>query len=432
MPSKSQTPTAAQLDIVWLPPSDLVPYPKNTKTHPPEQVESIARQIKEHGFDQPIVLDGKSKSGREIIKGHGRREAALLLKMDLVPCVVHTKLSRDQVKAMRIADNKVAESPWDLGALRLEMGELRMTGFDVSLTGFGQDEVAKLFGSGEGKDPNAPVPPPPEKPVTRAGDIWLLDDRHRIICGDSTAKEVVSQLLEDVPAQPSLMVTDPPYGVSYDPTWRTTAGINKAHQKVATGKVMNDDRSDWREAWALFPGDVAYVWHGALHSGSVEASLAAADFEMRAQIIWGKASMVMGRGHYHWQHEPCWYAVRKGRKGSWAGDRKQTTLWSIPNMHISQGKVDDGKTIHGTQKPVECMKRPIENNSKLGDGVYEPFSGSGTTIIAAEMTGRRCYAIELNPAYVDVAVERWQAFTGKLAVLAGDGRSYADVKSERL
>ena len=169
--------------------------------------------------------------------------------------------------------------------------------------------------------------------------------------------------------------------------------------------MLNDDRADWREAWALFPGDVAYVWHGALHASTVAASLEASGFAVRSQIIWDKTRLVIGRGDYHWQHEPAYYAVRKGRKGHWAGDRKQTTVWAIPHRKSPTG--------HGTEKPVECMRRPIENNSSPGQAVYEPFSGSGTTIIAAEMTGRSCHAIELDPVYVDVAVTRWQEFTGQ-------------------
>ncbi len=220
--------------------------------------------------------------------------------------------------------------------------------------------------------------------------------------------------------RPHLMVSDPPYGVGYDPAWLNRAGLSAT---ARTGKVENDDRADWREAWALFPGEVAYVWHGALHATTVAESLTASGFEIRSQIIWAKDRLVLSRGHYHWQHEPCWYAVRG--TGHWSGDRKQTTLWQI----ASAGQ--DTETVHGTQKPVECMRRPIENNSSPGQAVYEPFSGSGTTIIAAEMTGRCCHAVELSPAYVDVAVLRWQAFTGQEAVLETDGRSFDAVASDR-
>ena len=219
------------------------------------------------------------------------------------------------------------------------------------------------------------------------------------------------------------MVTDPPYGVEYDPAWRKQVSGAGPGSQLATGTVLNDDRADWREAWALFPGDVAYVWHGALHAGTVATSLGEAGFQIRSQIIWDKTRLVISRGDYHWQHEPAWYAVRKGKTGHWGGDRKQTTVWQIPHT-----KSDTG---HGTQKPVECMKRPIENNSSPGQAIYEPFCGSGTTIIAAEMTGRACYAIELNPAYVDVAVQRWQAFTGAQAMAEGTRDAFAAVAEQR-
>ena len=166
---------------------------------------------------------------------------------------------------------------------------------------------------------------------------------------------------------------------------------------------------------------MAYVWHGALQSVAVAESLKASGFALRAQIVWAKERLVLGRGDYHWQHEPCWYAVREKAKGHWSGDRSQTTLWSI-----SSGS-QDMETIHGTQKPVECMRRPIENNSKPGDLVYDPFCGSGTTLIAAETSRRRCLTIELDPRYVDLSIRRWQSFTGRQALHAGNERSFDDL-----
>jgi DNA modification methylase len=194
------------------------------------------------------------------------------------------------------------------------------------------------------------------------------------------------------------------------------------------GLVENDSRSDWREAWALFPGDVAYVWHASLQAHVVAGSLIGSAFVLRAQIIWAKQLQVFSQGHYHWKHEPCWYAVRSGATARWAADRKQNTVWEIQNNNPLGGG-GELKTGHSTQKPIECMKRPIENNSKPGDAVYDPFVGSGTTIIAAEMTGRKCYAIEIDPTYVDVALKRWQNFTGDRATL--DGKSFEQVGAER-
>jgi DNA modification methylase len=230
----------------------------------------------------------------------------------------------------------------------------------------------------------------------------------------------VARLLGEV--RPHLMVTDPPYGVSYDPGWRNRSGLSATKR---TGKVLNDDRADWREAWALFPGEVAYVWHGALHAAMVAGSLEAAGFAVRSQIIWAKERLVLSRGDYHWQHEPCWYAVRAKGKGHWSGDRRQTTLWQIASRD------QDAATVHGTQKPVEAMRRPMLNNASRGQAVYEPFSGSGTSIIAAETTGRVCLAMELDPAYVDVAVTRWQDFTGETAVLEGEGLTLEQARAAR-
>ena len=247
---------------------------------------------------------------------------------------------------------------------------------------------------------------------------------HRLSCGDSTERETVERALGGV--RPHLMVTDPPYGVSYAADWRNQV-LRPNGTPIggrAVGKVTNDDRADWGTAWALFPGDVVYVWHADRYSPEVAASLAKHGFEMRALIVWGKNQMVISRGHYHSQHEPCWYAVRKNATGHWSGDRKQTTLWQIDKPRKSE-------TGHSTQKPVECMRRPIENNSSPGQAVYEPFCGSGTTIIAAEMTGRSCLAIELSPAYVDVGVLRWQAFTGEQATHEETGRTFAELAADR-
>ncbi len=253
----------------------------------------------------------------------------------------------------------------------------------------------------------APAPGADQLPapaIARRGDVWRLGP-HRLVCGDATDPADVATALAG--AVPHLMVTDPPYGVSYDPGWR--AVIASAHSTLATGAVANDDRADWREAWALFPGDIAYVWHGALNASAVQDSLRAAGFLTRSQIIWDKGRLIISRGHYHWRHEPCWYAVRKGRTARWAGDRKQMTVWLIPHRRSETG--------HGTQKPLEAMRRPILNHTVVGDRVYDPFVGSGTTIIAAEELGRICHAIELDPTYVDTAVKRWEAATGRTATL---------------
>jgi DNA modification methylase len=225
------------------------------------------------------------------------------------------------------------------------------------------------------------------------------------------------------------MVTDPPYGVEYDPAWRVAVDGGGRH---ALGKVANDDRVDWTPAWSLFPGNVAYVWHAGIYAGEAGASLLAAAFEIRGQIIWRKQHFVMSRGAYHWQHEPCWYAVRKGKPAQWRGDRKQTTVWDVANLNPHGGNREEQQTGHGTQKPIEVMRRPILNHTERGDVVYDPFLGSGTTLIAAEATERVCYGLEIDPQYCDVIVRRWQDFTGRQATLEATGRTFAAIAEERL
>ena len=403
------------------PVGSLIPYARNARTHNAAQVAQIAASIREFGFTAPILVDGDNG----VIAGHGRLLAARQLGMSEVPTIELSHLTPAQRRAYVIADNRLAlNAGWDDDLLRLELGELQVEGFDLGLIGFDPAEIDSLLTPATSglTDPDD-VPEVPANPVSRIGDVWCMG-RHRLVCGDSTDATVVAAALAGT--KPHLMVTDPPYGVDYDPAWRNRAGLSSTER---VGRVLNDHRADWREAWALFAGDVAYVWHGALHASTVADSLTASGFQIRAQIIWAKERLVMGRGHYHWQHEPCWYAVRG--TGHWTGDRKQTTLWTIPTKAPDQKGAIDAATVHGTQKPVECMRRPIVNNSSPGQAVYEPFSGSGTTLIAAEMEGRACHAVELSPAYVDVAVQRWQAFTGQAAVLESDGRTFAAITSDR-
>jgi DNA modification methylase len=253
---------------------------------------------------------------------------------------------------------------------------------------------------------------PQEGPTrTRLGDLWQLGG-HRLLVDDCTVAENVSRLMGGQRAE--MMVTDPPYGVEYAPAWRDEV-LGEANR--ATGEVANDNRADWRVAWELFAGDVAYCWHADRRASEVQASLEGAGFEIRCQIIWAKQHFVISRGHYHWQHEPCWYAVRKGASAGWGGDRSQTTLWQINNGLSQQGgrPADEEVTGHGTQKPIECMARPIRNHDAAL--IYDPFLGSGTTLIACERLGRKCYGCELEPKYADVILRRWEAETGREAVL---------------
>ena len=411
-----EEPIAGASSIAQRPVESLIPYARNARIHSEAQVALIAGSIREYGFCNPVLVDGANG----VIAGHGRLLAARKLGLETVPVIELAHLTEAQKKAYILADNRLAEQAgWDQDLLALELGELSDIGVDLGSIGFDAGEIDALLNHGAADPLEEETPAPPDDPVSELGDLWIMG-RHRLLCGDATSATDVARLLDGV--KPHLLASDPPYGVEYDPAWRNETGGTKTKR---TGKVMNDHRADWREAWALFPGDVAYVWHGALHAATVAKSLEATGFEIRAQIIWAKERLVLSRGHYHWQHEPCWYAVRSKGKGWWSGDRKQSTLWSIPNRD------QDAETVHGTQKPVEAMRRPILNNSSPGQAVYEPFAGSGTTIIAAETTGRACCAMELDPAYVDVALRRWEAFSGETAVLDGDGRTFAEVAAAR-
>lgn len=403
------------------PVGELLPYARNARTHSDAQVAQIAASIKEWGWTSPVLIDEDG----QIIAGHGRVMAARKLNLTEIPVMVATGWSEAQKKAYVLADNQLAlNAGWDMDLLKIEVGELDSEGFDLDLIGFDDKVLAGLLADPtEGFTDPDDVPETPVNPVTVLGDVWIMGN-HRIICGSSTEADTVSKLLGSV--KPHLMVTDPPYGVEYDADWRNNA--KRADGTViggkAVGKVLNDDKADWREAWALFPGDVAYVWHAGNMAHIVAESLLSCDFDIRAQIIWAKSQFVIGRGDYHPQHEPCWYAVKKNRKGHYDGGRKQSTIWQIDKPRKSE-------TGHSTQKPIECMQRPIENNSSPGQAVYEPFSGSGTTIIAGEMTGRHVYAVELNPAYVDVAVKRWQDFTNKEAIHEASGKTFSQMKAEQ-
>lgn len=385
--------------------SELVPYARNARTHSDAQVRQIAASIDEWGWTNPILIDPKGG----IIAGHGRIMAADKLGIKEVPVIVAKGWTEAQTRAYVLADNQLAmNAGWDTEMLGLELKELDGLDFNLDLIGFGEDALAEFLNDGtEGLTDPDDIPEVPADPVTQLGDVWIMG-KHRIVCGDSTDALVVDKCLNGV--VPHLMVTDPPYGVEYDPT-RTS------NNKAKSGVVLNDDKADWTEAWALFPGEAAYVWHASMFTDVVLKSLEDNGLMRRSMIIWAKDRMTLGRGHYHWQHEPAWYVVKKGGKGYWNGGRDKTTIWNIKAR-------EDGGHGHGTQKPVECMRRPIVNNSSAGQAIYEPFSGSGTTIIACEQEARACHAIELSPAYVDVAVKRWQEFTGHEAKLEADGRTF--------
>ena len=412
---KAKNPSSSPLRLEMWSSERLLPSPRNARTHSDAQIAEIAGSIRAFGFTNPILVGDEG----DVIAGHGRLAAAQRLALAEVPVIVVSGLSEVQRRQLMLADNRIAlNAGWNLEMLRLELQDLSELGADLKSLGFSKIELARaLRPTATGLTDEDEVPDVLEKAVSVRGDIWCAGD-HRGGCGDSTDSAAVAALLGS--AKPGLMATDPPYGSMYDPSWRHRAGVNRSRR---VGRVRNDDQADWGMVWKLFPGSIAYVWHGALHAATVAESLVQHGFAIRSQIIWAKERLVIGRGDYHWQHEPCWYAVRN--KGNWTGDRKQTTLWVIASG------AQDTKTVHSTQKPVECMRRPMQNNSSPGEPVYDPFLGSGTTLIAAETTGNVCLGLEIDGRYVDVAIKRWQAFSGKTATLDGDGRTFEQVSADR-
>ncbi|MDP3717113.1 MAG: DNA methyltransferase [Acidobacteriota bacterium] len=395
--------------------------PKNARRHPERNLAMIEAALADVGAARSIVIDedGCVLAGEGVSRAAGRLGLTKLRIIDVdgdeLVAVRRRGLTPDQKTRLSFFDNRAGElAEWDTALLQ----EFVSQGVDLSAlwTEREFEELLRALPMAGGRTDPDQVPAPRSTTV-RLGDLFQLGS-HRLLCGDATNPSAVAALLDGV--TPGLMVTDPPYGVEYDPSWRAKAGLNKNTQKQGT--VLNDDRADWTEAWRLFPGDACYVWHAGLKSSIVEGSLQRAGFTLRAQIIWAKDRLALSRGDYHWQHEPCWYGVRDGETSRRTSDRTQTTLWRVaePGVEPAIGEAtstvweiasrEDGGHGHGTQKPVECMARPIRNH--LPTDVYEPFSGSGSTLIAGEQLGRRIFANELNPTYVQVAIDRWEAFTG--------------------
>jgi DNA modification methylase len=398
-----------------------VPYRRNPRKND-HAIERMVASINEFGFKIPIL----ARSDGEVVDGHLRLKAAQKLGLDEVPVILCDEWTEAQVKGFRLLVNRSATwAEWDDEVLAIEMDELKAIHFDLSQTGFDALEIDGFLFAEETDSLDRNVPAVPQQAVTRPGDLWILG-QHRVLCDDSTSVDEVALLFGA--AQPVLMVTDPPYAVGYDPTWRERAGLGRQRQ---TGTIPNDDQVDWSLAYRLFPGDVAYVWHAGVHAVEVARSLEAVGFRIRSQIIWAKQHFALSRGDYHWSHEPCWYAVREGKCSRWSGDRTQSTLWQIANLNAFGGSREEA-TGHGAQKPVEVMRRPILNNSVRGDIVYDPFLGSGTTLVAAHATDRACFGLDIDPGYVDVTIRRWQKLTGKAAVLALDCHTFDEVAERRL
>jgi DNA modification methylase len=344
--------------------------------------------------------------------------------------------------------------------------ELNDADFDLSLTGFDTKELDDLLANAEDDAaadaapplPTNPVsrlgdllanaeddaaadaaPPLPTNPVSRLGDLWLCGP-HRVLCGDCTSADAVAKLLGE--RKPSLMVTDPPYGISLDSEWRDRAGLNgcgpaeASYMKQRTEghtetTISGDTRADWSEAFELVPSlQIAYVWHASVFTREVLNGLLRIGFLYPQQIIWNKGRTVLTRTHYWYQHGPCWY-VRKLRAPWFGKAGENSTVWDSASPKFIMGGSDEAKFDHPTQKPVDLMRRPILNHTKRGELVYDPFLGSGTTLAAAELNERVCCGIELDPKYVDVVVGRFQTLSGQKATLDGDGRTFDEIAEER-
>jgi DNA modification methylase len=404
------------MQINYLPLSEIEPAIRNPKNH---DLDALHESFSRFGFVMPLL---KNMTTGRLTVGHGRleelqrakeggQEPPKNIKVEgeewLVPVIEgHSFKDDTEAEAYLLADNRLVEvGGWTNEELVPILKDLRDRQA-LAGTGYTTEEVDKyirqdILEKQQLLDDSDTVMEPPKNPVSQEGDLWALGD-HRLMCGDCTDEQAVRRLLGNV--EPFLMVTDPPYGVDYDPEWRAEVGLN-AREGPAHGLVENDDREDWQLAWRLFPGAVAYIWHASGKASEVLASLRAQGFELRTQIIWNKSTFAISRSHYHHKHEPCFYVHKPGTSAKWIGGHDQTTVWDIPK----NARNDSG---HSTQKPVECMRRPMLNHSSDGHPVYDPFLGSGTSITAAESVGQFCYGLEISPAYCDVIIERWKKLTG--------------------
>jgi DNA modification methylase len=404
----------------------LVLYARNPRRND-AAVDCMCSSIREFGFKIPVL----ARSDGEVVDGHLRLKAARKLGINEIPVILCDEWTPQQVKAFRLMVNRsVTWAEWDEELLALELQELNAAECDLSLTGFDPGEIDGLLSIPDEERANA-VPPLPAHPVSRVDDLSLCGT-HRVLCGDATRPEDVAHLLGE--RQPILMVTDPPYGIELDSEWRDRAGLNgcgpaeASYMKHRTEghtetTISGDTRADWSDAFELVPSiQVAYVWHASKFTREVLDGLLRIGFLHHQQIIWDKGRTVLTRTLYWFQHEPCWF-VRK-KNAAWYGKAgENSTIWASPSPKFIMGGSDEQKYDHPTQKPVELMRRPILNHTRRGELVYDPFLGSGTTLAAAELTERLCCGMELDPKYVYVIVQRWQALSGKQATLDGDGRA---------
>lgn len=383
------------MDIINIALKDLKPYENNPRKND-DAVKYVAESIKEFGFKVPIVID----KNNVIVAGHTRYKAAKKLKMSEVPCIIADDLTDEQIKAFRLADNKVAEkAEWDFDLLNAELDDI--IDLDMELFGF---EDALQDDAEEAVEDEFEVELPAE-PKSKLGDIYQLGN-NRLMCGDSTVLEDVEKLMGG--EQADMLLTDPPYNVNYE-------GKTKDKLKIKNDQMGNDNfRQFLTDAFSnadmvMKPGAVFYIWHADSEGYNFRGACFDAGWTVRQCLIWNKNSMVMGRQDYQWKHETCLYGWKEGAGHLWASDRKQTTV-----INFDKPTRND---MHPTMKPIPLFDYQIKNNTKGGDVVLDLFGGSGTTIMACEQNGRRGYSMEYDPRYVDVIVDRWEKFTGAKAVL---------------
>lgn len=383
--------TTTEMQLVPL--SKLVPYVNNARTHSPEQLTKLRSSLREFGFINPVIIDREFN----VIAGHGRIAAAKEEGMEEVPCVFADFLTEAQKKAYILADNRMAlDAGWDEELLRIEIESLQGADFDVSLTGFGEDEIADLFaGDGEKdvKDDDFDLSAALEKAAfVERGDIWTVG-RHRLVCGDATSAEDVAALMDGKKA--NLIVTDPPYGVSF---------------KSGSGLSIQNDSMKGDEFYTflynsfscmvehLESGGAAYVFHADTEGLNFRKAFVDAGFHLAGVCIWVKNSLVLGRSDYQWQHEPVLYGFLKNGKHPWYSDRKQTTIWNYDKPKRNKN--------HPTSKPLDLLGYPICNSSQENAIVLDTFGGSGSTMMACEQTNRICYMMELDEKYASVILRR--------------------------
>ncbi|MDP1620513.1 MAG: site-specific DNA-methyltransferase [Hylemonella sp.] len=400
------------------PTEKLVPYARNARTHSEEQVAQIAASIVEFGFTNPILAG----SDGVIVAGHGRLAAAQKLGLNTVPVVVLDHLTPTQRRALIIADNRIAENAgWDDAMLRIELQSLQEDGFNLDITGFDADALAEIMAGEEtsvdGQTDDDAVPEVPVNPISRPGDVWELGN-HRLLCGDATDPNSYELLMAD--GQADMVFTDPPYNVDY---------ANSAKDKMR-GKdrpILNDNLGDGFYDFllaALTPmlarcAGGTYIAMSSSELDTLQQAFRAAGGKWSTFIIWAKNTFTLGRADYQRQYEPILYGWPEGQNRHWCGDRDQGDVWNI--------KKPQKNDLHPTMKPVELVERAIRNSSRPGDIVLDPFGGSGTTLIAAEKSGRSGWLIELDPKYVDVIVRRWQDWTGQEAYREADAVKFNDL-----